>query len=233
MKRSDTTSLKALITLCLTTNSKELEHILKYPQLLLDRSGPGDTNILVSLRAFRAGLFSAIEVEKAFGTAHLRLSFANLLQDCLALLDRFHAFSDNPERTESNFVYRIRWAWSDSGKLKTLMQERYGHLPKNDFLRTGNVYETACRTGSYFPGRRQLRPLPFNDEEVCADDLKALICAPKISYSARNHLLPVHLHSAVRARIRKSWDSRSSIRTKDQGQYSTLLPQDLDLCHDF
>ncbi len=67
-------------------------------------------------------------------------------------------------------------------QLRRLIEERYGFPSALSHLLQGNDYDLALRTGAYFPGRPQLRPLPFNDEQFTAEDFRSIpICSKDFS----------------------------------------------------
>ncbi len=111
-------------------------------------------------------------MEQLGGRPCLRKSIGAVLRDCKYLVVRFFAFYYNCSRTESAFLYRNRWDSTDACELRSLMRERYGLSADYRALINGNDFELAKRQDSYFPGRPQLRPLPFNDEEVTESSFK-------------------------------------------------------------
>ncbi len=161
--KSDIPLIQTLSPICCEGTLHDLMNILNHP----DSIGSQHSSLL-SLNTLRAGFASIAELERDTNVSFPRKSIGSIFKECALLVDRFHALYDRKSRPESAFLYRNRWSSTNAHTLRMLMSQRYPDISHE----SGNLYTFAMKTGSYFPGRPQVRPLPFNDEEASEADFE-------------------------------------------------------------
>ena len=86
---------------------------------------------------------------------------SNILYDVKMCVETFYGFYDH-RCTSSAGKYAKSWSEKQFNLLRTkYLDNAMARSIEGD---ASNLFAGACHTGCFFPGRPQVRPLPFNDE---------------------------------------------------------------------
>ncbi len=162
VRKMDIDSLRNLGVLCCAPNLDHLLAVLREPKKL---AGVEDgANILHSCRYVLAGTFNIAQLERNGKNVEgydIREALGYLFLSSADCVSEFYRFYDSPLRQNSAMIYADSWKSEEGQELLDKMNREFPaeHVPDGAF-------ESAVKTGTYFPSRPQVRPLPFNADEI-------------------------------------------------------------------
>ena len=156
--------LRCLSEICLSQPLTPLKEVLLGSSCEIDeyREARG---FVMENRFVRAGLLSILQLEEMTRNCGMiaREAFGNILSLAERLVGDYYAFYDSTSADHSSVTYARKWQTTSTSSLTQEMSELNSMIPVSE---GHSLFDYTCRTGSFFPARKQIRPLPFNSAEL-------------------------------------------------------------------
>ena len=159
----DVTALRRLSDVCRVHERVEIHEIV-HDTIDVRGNLTSAKDFIRRNRLIRAGLITILQLEEynqAIGF-QVRQSFGTIFSLAARLVEKYYRFYDFTRANHPAIQYARKWDSSSRPELIRQFNEAFNPTRPSTY----SMFELACQTGSYFPALPQVRPLPFNVDEV-------------------------------------------------------------------
>ena len=200
VRRREISSMSELGRMCLKEDVRETVSLL-HSRSHNRKGDRGGETVLISNRFLRAATFTiAVMERKSEGMRKAairkaRLSLGEVFISCAECTDLFYEYYDREgkkaDTKHSCLQYYRDWNSSDVTELKTKMKSRHDdEIQLHNKIQENDAIWCAVVSGNYYPGREQVRPLPFNSEQCSFDNSAKLSPCSKSFYQKQKQYTP-------------------------------------------